>query len=153
MWSIVKSTTSTGVESTENRDRVLWTGSLRSAPDLATLSTIIPSTVTEEEILYFTTQFLQNAPSNALSSLLNALACVYCRVNDTNLIDLSVLTNLSRSEKRSVCGRVFKKGVSHEYFCKLFLFFCNFIDDYRVTIAGYCLDLSELWQGPHMCSM
>lgn len=95
---------------------VLWAGKRDEAPDLATLSRVLPSTLQPLQITDLAVQIVQQAPSPQVSSLLTILACAGCRraspaaASVGGVIDLSAFHQLSQTSKKSTCGRVFKKG-------------------------------------------
>jgi len=68
----------------------VWEGKRDEWPSPDVMSNFISVDLSPEDLTSFTFQIVKNAPPNAIASLLQHLACFYCR-NEDNLIDVSSL--------------------------------------------------------------
>ena len=90
--------------------KVIWSSSVTSSfPSAKELSQILlPDEIDQANIANLAAQIVRSAPSNSIAALLNCLACHYWR-NVSGLIDSRMLENLPNANRKTVCGKVFKK--------------------------------------------
>jgi hypothetical protein len=91
-------------------DTIIWTGSLRTSPEISRLSKLLPVTLSADDLSDLTVQVVKYAPLESLPTLLTALCSIYLRSPQTGAIDMNALSAIAATEHRMVCGKVFKKG-------------------------------------------
>ena len=98
-----------------------WSGRLDQAPNLQQLSALTAGeSLSDEQLVYLTSEIVRNAPVQAMPALLSILMCSFCRAPqpseadpNATIIDMRVLQSMSlesKSSRQPVCGVVFKKG-------------------------------------------
>ena len=94
---------------------VIWSGSSDSYPTEVELPSILPANLDRDNVFLVVTQYLQYAPLNAIPMLLQMLCCNSRRtkikgLSDASRIDTQIFTILSKTNKKKICGKLFKNG-------------------------------------------
>jgi hypothetical protein len=90
-------------------NKIIWTGSVRTYPEISRLSRLLPANLSVDDLTDITVQVIKSAPLESIPTLLTALCSNYLR-SPSGAIDMNALSAIAAIQHRVVCGRVFKKG-------------------------------------------
>ena len=111
VWSLYLSDLTDPAKRLEDLEqRVIWSSSATSSfPSGKELSQILlQDDIDPTNIANLASQIVRSAPTSSIAALLNCVACHYWR-NGSAVIDSRMLENLPNANRKTVCGKVFKK--------------------------------------------